>query len=81
MLQNMTSLTQVRLDNNHFTGLLPDLSRLSNLEEFSTTNNQLTGIVNLSLVHLPKLAAIDLSGNLLQGPAPNFINDSKLILI
>ncbi|KAJ0094079.1 hypothetical protein Patl1_15616 [Pistacia atlantica] len=55
VIQNMTSLTQVMLDNNHF-----------------------TGIVNLSLDHLPKFTAIYLNGNLLQGPAPNIINDSKV---
>ncbi|XP_031275090.1 LOW QUALITY PROTEIN: receptor-like kinase TMK3 [Pistacia vera] len=55
VIQNMTSLTQVRLDSNHF-----------------------TGIVNLSLDHLPKLAAIYLNGNLLQGPASSIINDSKV---
>lgn len=50
---------------------------MSNLEEFSS-NNQLTGIINLSLVHLPKLTTIDLSGNWLQGLAPDFINNSRV---
>ncbi|XP_044493019.1 receptor protein kinase TMK1-like isoform X2 [Mangifera indica] len=72
LLQNMTSLVQVWLHGNQFTGPLPDLSGLTGLKDFSLRDNQLTGIVPLSLVNLPGLSRVNLTNNLLQGPTPKF---------
>ncbi|KAJ0096052.1 hypothetical protein Patl1_15624 [Pistacia atlantica] len=72
LLQNMTSLTQVWLHMNQFTGPLPDLSGLTGLKDFSLRDNQLTGIVPSSLVNLPGLSTVNLTNNLLQGPTPKF---------
>ncbi|XP_031275101.1 receptor protein kinase TMK1-like [Pistacia vera] len=72
LLQNMTSLTQVWLYSNQFTGPLPDLSGLTGLKDFSLRDNQLTGIVPSSLVNLPGLSTVNLTNNLLQGPTPKF---------
>ncbi|XP_031266965.1 receptor protein kinase TMK1-like isoform X4 [Pistacia vera] len=72
LLQSMTSLTQVFLYSNQFTGPLPDLSGLTGLKDFSLRDNQLTGIVPSSLVNLPGLSTVNLTNNLLQGPTPKF---------
>ncbi|KAJ0038108.1 hypothetical protein Pint_22478 [Pistacia integerrima] len=77
VLRNKTSLTQVRLAGNSFTGPLPDLSKLISLEELNLRYNWLTGVVPLSLANLPKLSNLYLAHNLLQGPTPAFVN-SKL---
>lgn len=69
VLENMTSTTKLWLHGNHFTGPLPDFSRLTNLEYLSLRNNQLTGIVPPSLFNLPKLKTASLANNFFQGPA------------
>ncbi|KAK1552217.1 hypothetical protein Q3G72_012554 [Acer saccharum] len=75
----MTSLSQLWLHGNLFTGPIPDLSGLGSLEDLSFRDNQLTGIVPLSLVNLPKLGKVNLTNNLLQGPTPKFDN-SKVVV-
>lgn len=77
VLQNMTSLIQIRLDFNHFTGPLPDFSRFTSLEELSLRSNELTGIVPLSLVNLPNITFVSLGNNFFQGPSPKF-NTSRV---
>ncbi|XP_043695340.1 receptor protein kinase TMK1-like [Telopea speciosissima] len=72
VLQNMTSLSEVWLHSNAFTGPLPDVSGLKNLQSFSVRDNQLTGPVPDSLVSLPSLQIVNLTNNLLQGPTPKF---------
>ncbi|XP_043720542.1 receptor protein kinase TMK1-like [Telopea speciosissima] len=72
VLQNMTSLTEVWLHSNAFTGPLPDVSGLENLQSFSVRDNQLTGPVPDSLVSLPSLKSVNLTNNWLQGPTPKF---------
>ncbi|KAK4855280.1 hypothetical protein QYF36_005662 [Acer negundo] len=72
VLQNMTYLTEVWLHFNDFTGSIPDLSRLSNLNYSSLRGNWLSGIVPSSMVNHPKLAIVNLTGNYLQGPTPKF---------
>lgn len=74
VLENMTSLTHIRLDGNSFTGPLPDLSKLISLEELNLRHNRFTGIVPFSLAKLPKLRNLYLANNLLQGPTPDFVN-------
>ncbi|KAJ4974834.1 hypothetical protein NE237_008008 [Protea cynaroides] len=72
VIQNMTSLTEVWLHSNSFTGPLPDVSGLTNLWSFSVRDNQLTGPVPPSLMSLPSLKIVNLTNNLFQGPTPNF---------
>ncbi|KAK2635525.1 hypothetical protein Ddye_030317 [Dipteronia dyeriana] len=79
VLQSMTSLTQLWLHGNLFTGPIPDLSGLDSLEDLSLRDNQLTGIVPLSLVNLPKLGKVNLTNNFLQGPTPKF-DISKVVV-
>ncbi|KAJ4973052.1 hypothetical protein NE237_006226 [Protea cynaroides] len=72
VIQNMTSLTEVWLHLNDFTGALPDVSGLKNLRSFSVRDNRLTGLVPPSLMSLPSLKIVNLTNNLFQGPTPNF---------
>lgn len=71
VIQSMTTLTELRLHGNKFTGPIPDLSGLQRLQNLSLRDNQLTGIVPPSVLDLP-LKAVNLSNNLLQGPTPKF---------
>ncbi|KAK1562678.1 hypothetical protein Q3G72_015694 [Acer saccharum] len=68
----MTYLTKVWLHGNEFTGPMPNLSGLSNLNQLSLRDNNLMGIVPLSVVNHPKLAIVNLTNNYLQGPTPKF---------
>ncbi|KAK9277546.1 hypothetical protein L1049_007091 [Liquidambar formosana] len=72
VLQNMTSLTEVWLLSNDFSGPLPDLSGLKDLRSLSLRDNSFTGPVPVSLVNLPSLQIVNLTNNLLQGPTPKF---------
>lgn len=72
VLQNMSSLTQLWLEGNHFTGHLPDLSTLTRLEDLTLTGNQLTGIVSSSSVYLSKLIFISFADDIFQGSARRF---------
>ncbi|XP_010553548.1 PREDICTED: receptor-like kinase TMK3 isoform X2 [Tarenaya hassleriana] len=74
VLQNMTSLTEVWLHGNSFSGPIPDLSGLQVLSIFSVRDNELTGIVPQSLVNLPSLSVVNLTNNMFQGRAPRFSN-------
>lgn len=72
VFQNMTSLIQLRLDFNHFTGPLPDFSRFTCLEELSLRSNKLTGIVPPSLFNLPNITFVSVANNFFPGPFPKF---------
>ncbi|XP_057721039.1 receptor protein kinase TMK1 [Arachis stenosperma] len=72
VLQNMTSLTQVWLHQNSFSGPLPDFSGFQNLEDLSLRDNSFTGPVPPSLQSLKSLKVVNLTNNLLQGPVPVF---------
>ncbi|KAK4378398.1 hypothetical protein RND71_000260 [Anisodus tanguticus] len=72
VVQNMTQLTELWLQDNEFTGPLPDLSGLNQLQNFSVRDNSLTGPVPDSLVNLTSLKVVNLTNNLLQGPMPKF---------
>ncbi|CAH8314366.1 unnamed protein product [Eruca vesicaria subsp. sativa] len=72
VLSGMTSLSQVWLQKNHFTGPIPDLSKSENLFDLQLRDNQLTGIVSLSLLPLGSLKNISLDNNKFQGPLPSF---------
>nr|GMD72302.1 receptor-like kinase TMK4 [Ipomoea batatas] len=78
VLSSMTQLSQVWLQANAFTGPIPDLSKCVNLFDLQLRDNQLTGVVPVSLTGLPKLVNITLQNNYLQGPKPEFgINVKK----
>ncbi|KAK4278052.1 hypothetical protein QN277_015951 [Acacia crassicarpa] len=71
-MQNMTSLKEVWLHSNAFSGPLPDFSGLKSLETLSLRDNSFTGPVPLSLMSLKSLKVVNLTNNLLQGPVPVF---------
>lgn len=72
VIQNMTSLKEVWLHSNAFSGPLPDFSGLKDLQRLSLRDNLFTGVVPLSLVNLGSLEVVNLTNNLLQGPVPEF---------
>ncbi|XP_003631009.2 receptor protein kinase TMK1 [Medicago truncatula] len=72
VLQNMTSLKQIWVNDNSFTGPIPDLSQLNQLSDVNLRDNQLTGVVPPSLMNLPSLQVVNLTNNRLQGPPPKF---------
>ncbi|XP_019179976.1 PREDICTED: receptor-like kinase TMK4 [Ipomoea nil] len=77
VLSSMTQLSQVWLHANAFTGPIPDLSKCVNLFDLQLRDNQLTGVVPVSITGLPKLVNITLQNNNLQGPMPEFGNNVK----
>ncbi|XP_057445097.1 receptor protein kinase TMK1-like [Lotus japonicus] len=72
VLQNMTSLKQIWVHGNSFTGPIPDLSNHDQLFDVSLRDNQLTGVVPPSLTDLPALKVVNLTNNYLQGSPPKF---------
>ncbi|KFK45034.1 hypothetical protein AALP_AA1G335600 [Arabis alpina] len=72
ILRNMSSLVEVDLQGNGFSGPIPDLSGLESLRVFNVRENQLTGVVPQSLIGLKSLTTVNLTNNLLQGPTPLF---------
>ncbi|CAN1160343.1 Receptor protein kinase TMK1 [Linum perenne] len=72
VLQNMTSLKQVWLHDNGFTGPLPDFAGLTSLESLSLRDNSFTGPVPVSLTGLDSLTVVNLTNNFFQGPLPEF---------
>ncbi|KAI4307681.1 hypothetical protein L6164_030843 [Bauhinia variegata] len=72
VIQKMTSLQEVWLNLNNFSGPLPDFSGLKDLQNLSLRDNMLTGPVPASLLSLPSLKVVNLTNNMLQGPMPVF---------
>ncbi|KAF8117050.1 hypothetical protein N665_0012s0063 [Sinapis alba] len=72
VLGNMTSLVEVDLQANAFSGPIPDLSGLQSLSKFNVRENQLTGLVPPSFTGLKSLTIVNLTNNYLQGPTPQF---------
>nr|GMD68001.1 receptor-like kinase TMK4 [Ipomoea batatas] len=77
VLSSMAQLSQVWLFANAFTGPIPDLSKCVNLFDLQLRDNQLTGVVPVSIMALPKLVNITLQNNNLQGPMPEFGKNVK----
>ncbi|KAL6909470.1 hypothetical protein ACP4OV_001751 [Aristida adscensionis] len=75
-ITNMTTLQQLWLHSNDFTGPLPDFAGFTNLQDLELRDNQLTGPVPDSLVKLKTLNKVTLTNNLLQGPVPVFADVS-----
>ncbi|KAJ6818239.1 receptor protein kinase TMK1-like [Iris pallida] len=69
---DMTSLAELWLHSNSFSGTLPDFSGLTALRDLQLRDNQLTGPVPESLTSLKSLTRLTLTNNLLQGPVPVF---------
>ncbi|GAU20413.1 hypothetical protein TSUD_12310 [Trifolium subterraneum] len=72
VLQNMTSLQQIWVHGNSFTGPIPDFSNLDQLYDVSLRDNQLSGVVPSSLTSLQSLKTVNLTNNDLQGSPPKF---------
>ncbi|CAL0314907.1 unnamed protein product [Lupinus luteus] len=72
VLQNMTSLKQIWVHGNSFTGPIPDLSNHDQLYDVSFRDNQLTGVIPPSLTALASLTVVNLTNNYLQGSPPKF---------
>ncbi|OVA16198.1 Protein kinase domain [Macleaya cordata] len=72
VLSNMSTLTEVWLNQNAFSGPLPDFSGLKFLGDLNLRDNHFTGPVPPSLIGLKSLKILNLTNNLLQGPMPKF---------
>ena len=64
-------MTELPLQDNHLTGSIPDLGRLTNLTLLRMWNNELTGEIPASLSNLTKLRYLELWDNQLTGPIPD----------
>ncbi|KAM0936289.1 putative protein kinase RLK-Pelle-LRR-IX family [Dioscorea sansibarensis] len=72
VIANMSSLTQLWLHSNEFSGPLPNFSSLTVLQDLNLRDNRFTGPVPLSLTSLKSVNRVALTNNLLQGPVPEF---------
>jgi hypothetical protein len=69
-LNKLDTLSALMLNDNAFTGPLPDLSRLAQLRHLNVANNQLSGPVGDWLAQLGTLAILQLGGNHFNGALP-----------
>ncbi|KAF3958533.1 hypothetical protein CMV_016572 [Castanea mollissima] len=68
----MTSLTQLWLHGNQFTGTIPQgIGNLTSLKDLNLNGNQLVGLIPEGLASL-ELDNLDLNNNRLMGPIPKF---------
>ncbi|CAM8909131.1 unnamed protein product [Rhodiola kirilowii] len=79
VIANMTSLKELWLHSNGFSGPLPDLSQLKLLENLSLRDNGFTGLVDL--MNLGALKVVNLSNNFFQGPMPEFNSSVAVDLV
>lgn len=71
VLAGITTLTQVWLHSNNFSGEIPaGFAKADGLQELLLSNNQLTGSVPEGLASLGKLVNFSVDFNLLDGPLP-----------
>ena len=80
-LGDLDQLTQLPLQDNHLTGSIPDLGRLTNLTLLRMWNNQLTGNIPRSLSNLTKLRYLELWDNQLTGPIPDLSRLTELVFL
>ena len=80
-LGNLDQLTELPLQDNHLTGSIPDLGRLTNLTLLRMWNNQLTGNIPPSLSNLTKLRYLELWDNQLTGPIPDLRSHTGLVFL
>ncbi|KAG5253521.1 receptor protein kinase [Salix suchowensis] len=72
VIASMTSLSQLWLHGNSFTGTIPEnIGDLSLLRDLNLNGNKLAGLVPQSLADM-QLDNLDLNNNQLMGPVPNF---------
>ncbi|KAJ6431635.1 hypothetical protein OIU84_019007 [Salix udensis] len=81
ILQNMTSLNEIWLQGNHFTGPLPDFSGMVSLKVLNLRDNSLTGVVPPSLLSVSTLSVVNFTNNKLQGPMPSFAKTVSVDMI
>ncbi|KAF2555852.1 hypothetical protein F2Q68_00017731 [Brassica cretica] len=65
--------TEVSLQENRFSGTIPDVHGLTSLKVFNVSGNKLTGIIPESIFKLSSLSYVGLGNNLLQGPKPGLL--------
>ncbi|CAI9105747.1 OLC1v1004748C1 [Oldenlandia corymbosa var. corymbosa] len=72
VIGNMTSLLQVWLHGNQFTGAIPDnIGDLASLRQLNLNGNRLVGLIPQSLANM-SLDLLNLNNNMLMGPIPKF---------
>ncbi|BFI33791.1 hypothetical protein MPTK2_4g18390 [Marchantia polymorpha subsp. ruderalis] len=80
-LGQLTALTDLWLDNNQISGVIPDLSTLRLLKTLHLQNNSLAGGIPETLSLLPALTELFLSDNKLSGPIPASLADRNGLLL
>ncbi|KAK9278882.1 hypothetical protein L1049_028462 [Liquidambar formosana] len=71
-LQNITFLNKLSFTNNSIFGPLPNLTNLIHLEDVFLSQNRFSGSIPAEYVQLPKLTALELQENSLNGSIPPF---------
>ncbi|KAG0469228.1 hypothetical protein HPP92_018556 [Vanilla planifolia] len=69
-ITKLTSLIELRLDDNFLTGSIPDFGECINLESIHLENNQLTGALPSTFADLPNLRELNVMNNKLSGVIP-----------
>ena len=80
-LGDLDQMTELPLQDNHLTGSIPDLGRLTNLTVLRMWNNELTGEIPASLSNLTKLRYLELRDNQLTGPIPDLRRNTGLVFV
>ncbi|GJU91491.1 probable LRR receptor-like serine/threonine-protein kinase [Tanacetum coccineum] len=78
-LTKFSSLEELWLEGNAFTGSIPDFSGCPNLRIIHLENNQLSGHIPSSLANLPNLSRLYLQNNLLSGHVPSGLLNKNII--
>lgn len=78
-IAELTSLVELQLNNNSFTGYIPDLSALSKLTVLHLENNKLNGTLPTFLANLPRLRELYVQNNQLRGQIPKALLKRNLI--
>ncbi|XP_076921368.1 putative LRR receptor-like serine/threonine-protein kinase At1g67720 [Bidens hawaiensis] len=79
-LAKLSSLEELWIDGNAFTGSIPDFSGCPNLKIIHLENNQLTGGLPSSLADLPNLHKLYVQNNLLSGSVPSGLLNKNMVL-
>ncbi|XP_071734765.1 probable LRR receptor-like serine/threonine-protein kinase At1g67720 [Rutidosis leptorrhynchoides] len=79
-LAKFSSLEELWLDGNAFSGSIPDFTGCPNLRILHLENNQLTGAIPSSLANLPKLSKLFVQNNLLSGSVPSALLNKNIVL-